>query len=239
MKNKVLETYVLIVGPNHKMEDRTEGIVILRKILTLDEQLKLIDMVERTGGLIDLDSKWNFFGKRGRYFSSLKKYSESDYKFLTEICSRFKTRAETVDSTVTWAPVTHLLTLWYPDTNGMGWHVDSYGGNDGDKGAPVYSLTIGNSCVFEYKLVGTKIKQSVILESGDLIIFGGPQRLMPHSVKKVLTGTFMLKENFEARINLTFRTCTDFSEADEQAYQTDIYTDRLTKKWAEKKNSMI
>jgi len=128
-----------------------------------------------------------------------------------------------------WAPFTHMLTLYYPSERGIGWHTDSYGGNDGDEGAPVYSLTLGNSCIFEYKLVGTKTKLSVELHSGDIIVFGGPQRLMYHSVKSVKMGTFTLKENFNARINLTLRTCTGFTEEDEAKYQTDNYDKRLRK----------
>lgn len=216
------------------MEEQIAGIKIIRRIISLDEQLRLIDVAERNCCLKDADSKWNFFGKRGRYFSSLKKYAEADYVFLLELCARFKTRVEELDPTLCWTLPTHLLTLWYPDTAGMGWHVDGYGGNDGDEGAPVYSLTVGNSCVFEYKLVGTKTKQSVVLESGDLIVFGGPQRLMSHSVKKVLSRTFKSKENFDARINLTFRPCTNLTEIEEQSYQTDSYVARLSEKWNKK-----
>lgn len=220
--------------PSAEINENIPGIVVLRNIITPNEQLKLIDIVERKQGLKDSESKWNFFGKRGRHFSSLNKYEESDYKFLVEICAKLKLKTEELDSTLKWHPVTHMLTLWYPDAGGMGWHVDSYGGNDGDEGAPVYSLTIGNTCIFEYKLVGTKEKQSVTLASGDLIVFGGPQRLMYHSVKKVIPGSFKLKENFDARINLTFRTCSDLSEADEQAYRTDNYVEKLKTKWAQK-----
>lgn len=220
-----------IICKKDRMDENISGIVIIRKFLTLEEQLRLIDIVEKTGGIIDANGKWNFFNKRGRHFSSLKKYADDDQKFLMDMCTRFKTYVEAMDSTLTWDPVTHILTLWYPDAHGMGWHVDKYGGNDGDEGAPVYSLTIGNSCVFEYKLVETNEKRSVLLESGDIIVFGGPQRLMPHSVKKVIRGTFTAKENFNARINLTFRTCTGFTDADEQAYQTDAYANKMAKKW--------
>lgn len=208
------------------VDNSVSGIVIVRNILTIEEQLKLIQIVENTGGLKDIDGNWNFFRHRGRKFSNLNKYE--DYVKLTTL--KIKTQIESIDSTLVWKPFTHMLTLWYPNNRGIGEHRDSYGGNDGDEGAPVYSLTLGNSCIFEYKLVGTKNKISVELHSGDIIVFGGEQRLMYHGVKSVKQGSFTLKENFDARINLTLRTCTGFTDEDEIKYQTDQYVKSLTKK---------
>lgn len=204
--------------------DCTTGIVIIRNVLSLDEQLKFIDIVEEKGGLKDSDNQWNFFGHRGRHFSNLNKYDP----FIKSCIERIKIQTENLDHTLIWKPHTHMLTLLYPNERGLGWHIDGYGGNDGDEGAPVYSLTLGNSCIFEYKLVGTKQKISVELHSGDIIIFGGPQRLMWHSVKCVHPNSFT--ENFNARINLTFRTCTNFTEHDEAYFQTDVYVKRLIEK---------
>ena len=42
-----------------------------------------------------------------------------------------------------------------------------------------------------------------------------------------LLNSFTLKENFDARINLTLRTCTGFTEEDETKYQTDVYVARI------------
>lgn len=208
------------------IEKSVSGIVIVRNILSIEEQLKLIQIVEDAGGLKDTNGNWNFFGYRGRKFSNLNKYD--DHVKLT--MSRIKTEVENIDSSLIWKPFTHMLTLFYPNGRGIGFHIDGHNGNDGDKGAPVYSLTLGNSCIFEYKLVGTKDKISIELHSGDIIVFGGEQRLMYHSVKSVKQGSFTLKENFDARINLTLRTCTGFSEEDEIKYQTDQYVKSITKK---------
>jgi hypothetical protein len=216
-------------------DTKVPGIVVLRKILTLDEQLKLIDIVERKGGLKDSKGDWNFLNKRGRHFCGITKYPDDDCKLLQEYAKRFKDRAEELDSSLIWPDVTHLLTLWYPDSGGMSWHYDDYGGNNGDVGAPVYSLTIGNTCVFEYRLVGgdnSNIK--IELNSGDLIVFGGPQRMMKHAVTSVKKGSFKDKEGFDARINLTFRTCSGFSEKSEEEYQTDTYVKKLQAGWTKK-----
>lgn len=212
----------------------TPGIVIYRNILSLEEQIKFIDIIKRKGGLTTTDTtgstKWNFFGKRGRCFNRLSNYPPEDAEFLKTCFVKFKHEIEAIDSTLIFPDVTHILTLWYPDSFGMKWHTDGYGGNNGDIGAPVYSLTLGNSCVFEYKLVGTKEKISVELHSGDIIVFGGPQRLMFHSVKKVRTGSFNKLENFNARINITARTCSDLTNEDDEKYQTDNYVKSLTEK---------
>src|SRR5579872_751608 len=212
-----------------------QGIVILRGILSLDEQLKLIDIAKRKGGLQNEDGTFNFYG-RGRHFCGITKYPDDDAKFLGECCKRFKLKAESADPLLIWPTVTHVLTYYYPETKGLPWHVDDYGGNNGDVGAPVYSLTLGNTCVFEYKLVGGDGSiNKVELNSGDLIVFGGPQREIQHTVSLVKKGSFNKIEGFDARINMTFRTCTDFSEASEALYQTDVYSKRLKDEWEKKK----
>ena len=218
------------------------GIVIIRNILTLDEQLKLIDIVKRKVNHMTNEGKWNFFGMLGRNFCGLTKYLTEDVIFLQECAQRFKMEAEKLDKTLVWADVTHMLSLWYPNTKGIGWHKDGFGGNDGDEGAPVYSLTLGNSCIFEYKLVDEysfdTYKQNSIeveLHSGDIIVFGGSQRLMLHRVKEVKQNSFKKLENFNARINLTFRTCTDFNDDMEANYQTEAYTKKLAEKWNKNK----
>jgi alkylated DNA repair dioxygenase AlkB len=212
------------------MEEKVKGIVILRNILSIGEQLRLIDIVEKKDNLKDENDNWNFLGKRGRNFCNIKKYSEDDYVFLKKCVDRFKQETEKLDDSLVWNDVTHVLTLWYPNTQGISWHRDIHGSNNGDRGAPVYSLTLGNSCIFEYKLVGgdgTKIK--VQLNSGDLIVFGGAQRQMLHAVTSVIKGSFDKKKDFDARINMTFRTCSNFTEEKEERYQTENYIKKYNK----------
>ena len=159
---------------------------------------------------------WNFFGIRGRTFDSLNNYPESDQKTLQTCFERMRKIAEQADANIPIAGLTHLLTWWYvssckreprlnfdryPDQKGMGWHKDGYGGNDGDEDAPVYSLTVGNSCIFQWHPVDDEtLTESAELRSGDAIVFGGPQRMMFHRVQKVLKGTF---PGFDARINIS------------------------------------
>jgi hypothetical protein len=204
-----------------------DGIVLIRNAVNLEEQLKIIDIVERKGDLKDINGMWNFMGRRGRHFCNLNKYEMEDREFLTNIFNEVRDTTMKIDSTIPFTVTTHLLSLWYPSKAGIGWHVDGYGGNDGDEGTPVYSLTIGNSCIFSFRRLSEEgkqgVKEEVILNSGDIIIFGGPQRLMAHSVKKVIMGTFSHKEEFNARINLTFRTKIEFTEKDDEKYAAESY----------------
>ncbi len=206
----------------------TSGIVICKQILNFEDQLKFIDLVHRKGGLKTDTNEWNFFGKRGRCFERLSKYPADDQKFLNDCFQKFKEIVETADKTLVFPSVTHILTLYYPGSVGIGWHIDGYGGNDGDIGAPVFSLTLGNTCLFQYKLVKTNVKIDIELRSGDLIVFGGPQRLMYHSVKQIYPKSFSI--DFNARINITARTCSDLTLDDDIKYETENYVERSLQK---------
>ena len=57
-------------------------------------------------------------------------------------------------------------------------------------GAPVVSLSIGDSARFLFG--GLKRKdpvEKILLESGDVFVFGGPARLRYHGVTRILPGT--------------------------------------------------
>ena len=214
------------------------GVVLIRHILDDSEQLRIVEIVKRHGGLRNEENTWNFFGKRGRTFDALSNYPPDDEAFLRACFDKMKLEVSKANGEIPAADTTHVLTWWYPDQKGMGWHTDGYGGNDGDKDTPVYSLTVGNSCIFEWKPVppefigvddGRKIdfhlpNESTEINSGDVIVFGGTQRMMLHRVKKVLLDT-----EFDVRINITFRHLSDFS--DDAKYQTDSYVEDLKKEF--------
>ncbi len=225
------------------VEQPAVGVVVVRQILSLEEQLKLIEIIERNGELRDNNGDWNFknhsgIAMRGRNFKRINNYLEDDAKFLMVCTEKFKNIIENLDETLKFLPVTHMLTLWYPSSVGVGFHKDGFNGNDGDVGAPVYSLTLGNTCDFTFKLVGEKKTQSVELCSGDIIVFGGPQRLMGHSCKKIFMNSFDKKEGFNARINLTFRTCSNFNDEDDENYKTENYSKKLQEERNKKNNIM-
>jgi alkylated DNA repair protein (DNA oxidative demethylase) len=71
--------------------------------------------------------------------------------------------------------------------------------------APILSISLGDSCRFRF---GGDTRgaptQSLTLDSGDVLIFGGPARKMFHGVDKIIAGGSTLL-NPPGRINLTLR----------------------------------
>lgn len=73
-------------------------------------------------------------------------------------------------------------------------------------GIPVVSISLGNSCIFQ--LGGLKRKdpkRDLTLQSGDVLLWGGSDRLRYHGVKKILPQTSPLVTLPDHRINLTIR----------------------------------
>ena len=92
----------------------------------------------------------------------------------------------TPDPVPAYTPDTALVNL-YGRGSTMGLHQD----RDEASTAPVVSLSLGDACTFRF---GTPEHRGrpytdVRLESGDLVVFGGPSRMAFHGVPKVFDGT--------------------------------------------------
>jgi DNA oxidative demethylase len=74
--------------------------------------------------------------------------------------------------------------------------------------APIVSISLGDSCRFRFggPTRGGRTR-SLTLDSGDVLVFGGPARLMFHGVDRILPGTSTLLPQ-GGRINLTLRRVT-------------------------------
>ncbi|MFF8669657.1 alpha-ketoglutarate-dependent dioxygenase AlkB family protein [Streptomyces sp. NPDC015242] len=85
----------------------------------------------------------------------------------------------------------------------MGMHRDS----DEKSGAPVVSLSLGDTCVFRFGNPETRTRPwtDVELRSGDLFVFGGPSRLAHHGVPRVHAGTAPPGLGLDGRLNITLR----------------------------------
>jgi DNA alkylation damage repair protein AlkB len=96
---------------------------------------------------------------------------------------------------------------WYGPSSRMGLHQDKDESRESiGAGAPVVSLSIGDTARFLFG--GLKRKdplETILLESGDVFVFGGESRLRYHGVTRILPGTAPRHLGFEGRLNLTFR----------------------------------
>jgi len=101
---------------------------------------------------------------------------------------------------------------YYTNNARIGWHTDKVIGVDMKDQykitSPIISFSVGNSCEFWYKNGADHDSKVIILESGDVLVFGGPSRMILHTVPKIIKHTCPLGLNmgpFAGRFNLTFR----------------------------------
>jgi alkylated DNA repair protein (DNA oxidative demethylase) len=102
-----------------------------------------------------------------------------------------------------YAPDAALVNFYDGDAR-MGMHQD----REERSSAPVVSLSIGDSCLFRWGNTESRGRPytDVLLESGDLFVFGGPSRYAYHGVPKVYPGTGGPGTGMRAgRLNLTLR----------------------------------
>ena len=75
-----------------------------------------------------------------------------------------------------------------------------------EAGVPVVSISLGDTARFLFGGLRRRDPvESMLLESGDAFVFGGPARLRYHGVSRIMLGTAPPALGFEGRFNLTFR----------------------------------
>ncbi|KUL53506.1 DNA repair protein [Streptomyces sp. NRRL F-4489] len=76
---------------------------------------------------------------------------------------------------------------FYDDDDRLGMHQD----RAEDNAAPVVTLSLGDSCIFRFGNSEGRSRpwRDLILQSGDLFVFGGPSRFAYHGVRRTLPGT--------------------------------------------------
>ncbi|MFC7815742.1 alpha-ketoglutarate-dependent dioxygenase AlkB family protein [Streptomyces sp. NPDC057367] len=126
---------------------------------------------------------------------------------LGELARRAVTEALDIDALGADAaadpPYDIALINFYDADARMGMHRDA----DEKSGAPVVSLSLGDTCVFRFGNPGTRNRPwtDVELRSGDLFVFGGPSRLAYHGVPRVHPGTAPPELGLTGRLNITLR----------------------------------
>ena len=103
------------------------------------------------------------------------------------------------------APPEACLVNFYGSNARMGLHRDQ---DEAAADAPVLSVSLGDSAYFRFGTAQLKGEtRRLKLASGDVLMFGGPARLMYHGIDRILRGTSQLVPG-GGRINLTLRRVT-------------------------------
>jgi alkylated DNA repair protein (DNA oxidative demethylase) len=103
------------------------------------------------------------------------------------------------------APAEACLVNLYRAGARMGLHKD---GDEPATDAPVLSLSLGDSALFRFGTASRRGQtRSLKLASGDVLMFGGPARMMYHGIDRVQAGSSSLIPG-GGRINLTLRRVT-------------------------------
>lgn len=103
------------------------------------------------------------------------------------------------------APPQACLVNLYRNGAHMGLHRDQ---DEQALDAPVLSISLGDHALFRFGPARTHAStRTIVLDSGDVLVFGGPARLMFHGIDRVYAGTSTLIPG-GGRINLTLRRVT-------------------------------
>lgn len=83
-------------------------------------------------------------------------------------------------------PDAAIVNLYAPGAH-LGLHQDG----EEPSAAPVVTISLGDGCVFRLAGVDRRTEPftDVVMGSGDLLVFGGPNRRIHHGVPRVLDGT--------------------------------------------------
>jgi alkylated DNA repair protein (DNA oxidative demethylase) len=197
-----------------------DGAIWLKRWLSIPDQAAL---VERCRRLMDQDGYVPTVrgGGRmhvrmlclGRHWNPLTYQYEatrSDYDGLPvlPVPHEWRERAARIaaDAGFTFAPDVCLINF-YDAAGRMGLHQDKDESPASiAEGAPVVSISLGDTARFLFG--GLKRRdpvESLLLESGDTFVFGGPARLRYHGVSRIIPETAPPELRFEGRFNLTFR----------------------------------
>jgi alkylated DNA repair protein (DNA oxidative demethylase) len=153
--------------------------------------------------MLCLGRHWN-----GKTYEYEPTRSDFDGRPAPPLPDNLRTLARDIAGSVGMAIDPDLCIVNYYDREGrMGLHQDK---DEGERslaaGIPVVSLSVGDTARFLFG--GTKRRdpvESVLLESGDGFVFGGPARLRYHGVSRIIPNTAPTELGLEGRFNLTFR----------------------------------
>lgn len=199
-----------------------EGVVHLRAVLTLQEQVALVErcralMEGPSGGYVPrvrgggkmhvrmtcLGRHWN--ARTYTYESIRSDHDQQPVLPLPEDLAQLAARlARQAGFSV--LPDVALVT-WYGPEGRMGLHQDKDEHPETiAAGVPIVSISLGDTARFQFGgMTRRSPVETILLESGDAFVFGGPARLRYHGVSRILPGTGPGVLGLAGRFNLTFR----------------------------------
>ena len=199
-----------------------EGVAFLKEYLPLDQQQALVvrcrEIIDgpaggyvptvRGGGkmhvrMVCLGRHWNPLTYK--YEDTRADYDGAPVPPMPDEFAALAMRAAQ-EAGFTFRPDICLINLYGPDGR-MGLHQDKDESPSSiSAGLPVVSMSLGDTARFLFGGVRRRDPvEPILLESGDVFVFGGPARLRYHGVSRIIPGTAPPTLGIEGRFNLTFR----------------------------------
>eukprot|EP01063_Lacrimia_lanifica_P025197 TRINITY_DN32975_c0_g1_i1.p1 TRINITY_DN32975_c0_g1~~TRINITY_DN32975_c0_g1_i1.p1 ORF type:complete len:251 (+),score=79.12 TRINITY_DN32975_c0_g1_i1:22-753(+) len=154
-------------------------------------------------------------GNRGRIIHGIDEFARAGGgNLLAEECARYVGMGQAADRTLPSMTPTTVLVNFYNAKGAFKWHRDSEDPAlvKAGTGKPIVSVSIGESCDFGIKNDYDGEDHTVVrLDSGDVLLFGGPSRMIVHSVLRIVPNSRppSLRFPYEAgRLNITLRDVT-------------------------------
>lgn len=136
----------------------------------------------------------------GYRYSQVDPMTQSPWPKLPDIIMTLAQKAAELAGYAGFTPDSCLINRYAPDAK-MALHQDK---DDRDMQWPIVSISLGLGAVFQF---GGHTRQAPVkeypLQHGDIVVWGGPSRLLFHGIKPLKWGDHPLTG--ECRINLTLR----------------------------------
>jgi len=196
------------------------GFVLLPRVLPLPFQQKLLDLAcgvaqpvrpAESGGWYRFDpstgSQLND-GSKARFWDRIELFPEEFRGLGEELARRAVATSPELAAPSKDFEARVVALNFYTGRGKMNWHKDDY--NFAKQFRPIVMASIGASADFGYKMKASDPDDSVRLESGDVIVFGGPARDLVHALLRVFPETCPEELSFPAppgpgRVSITWR----------------------------------
>lgn len=211
---------------NRKIERLSDGLVCVRKFMSAETQAWLVRTAFEVGesdvenaalgrGFFTKSSDGDGLrlnqGTRGRVIKKIGDFPDEFRALCAEAVAVARGADALVDPSVRGFNPTTVLVNFYTAGAEFKWHKDSEDPRliASKTGPPIVSFSVGLSADFGYKHSFEDPEHKVVrLNSGDVLLFGGPSRMIVHSVLNVHPGSMpgnLRGKMLNGRLNVTVR----------------------------------